>query len=85
MFGLKKKAYPETFHYDPGTLTRFYPDDATVRVMQVLDTRLKYGKNTYKGRFVGKFKSQVELEEFKGVILLAAFFEPKDAYGNCIR
>lgn len=88
MFGFKKKTtkvtYPETFCYNPGTLTRVC-SGAEGAVLQVLDKRLNAGHNTYKGRFVGDFNMRVELEEFKDVTLPEVFFAPKDDYGNPIR
>lgn len=76
MFGIKKKvSYSETFHYNPGTLTRICCGTEGA-VLQALDERLRAGHNTYKGRYVGKYNTRVELEEFKGVTLPENFFVP---------
>lgn len=81
MFGIKKKtatkvSYPETFHFDPGTMTVIYTE-----VFEILEKRARAGKRDYKGRFVDEWHMHIELEEFKGVTLPYSYFSPKDAYG----
>ena len=83
MFGKKKTknkiSYPETFHYCPGTKTMVY-SGASGAVLRTLDANNRVGLDTYKGRFVDRFRTRVELEEFKGVILNEVYFV--DDYGN---